>query len=85
MVDGWSKRRWQLAAVVVSGAGQASAQTAPQRLQGKVVAVTADTVTIETANRMKIPVRLAPDWSLVISAKIGLGAIKPGSYRHNQC
>jgi hypothetical protein len=69
-----------IAVFVVAASAAALAQPAPQRLRGKVVAVTPNTVTIETSTHAKVPVTLSPDWALVISAKIAVTAIKPGSF-----
>jgi hypothetical protein len=63
---------------MAAASGAAVAQSPPQMVKGKVVAVDATSVTVATDSG-NTKIMLAPDWAISVSAPITIDQIQPGS------
>ena len=69
-----------LAAAIVTTAGSAAAQAAPQNIRGKVKSLTGMTLVLQPKNGKPITVNLAPTWGVTAMKSVAVDAIQTGSF-----
>ncbi len=73
------QRRAILLAAALAFAGAAHAQTTPARLRGTIQSLQGNTLTVETRDGDKLPVTLAPNYTVGAIVPTTLDAVKQGS------
>ncbi|HXS28857.1 MAG TPA: hypothetical protein VN730_14430 [Steroidobacteraceae bacterium] len=58
----------------------ASAQAPPGHVRGTIESLSGDTLTIRTESGETEKIELAPNWNVTVLKRIGIDAIKPGSF-----